>query len=312
LLESPTSRKVFRRIRDDSSSLYVQRDSLSLYSRWTGTVSTLSKISKVFEFDRELFISKVYEKALRDALKEKLGRQRLEGGILPTVEETAKSKDINKDLAKDRRRLRREAKVLMLGDPTFNEIIIKLLDAHNNDTTNTTDIGRTATLYETRVSSHSIILNVCLILDQRSDPKKWLPSFENALSVIVSIDLSCYDEIEDNTSANKMVQALYYFDLMVNSRWLAHASIIMYFWSVTTFRAKLNVTPLSNYFSEYTGGNDANHAAEYIFRRFTQLNRARLQLFSYFIEEADNSTVRLLWDAVNSTIVHNNQKSMGL
>jgi guanine nucleotide-binding protein G(i) subunit alpha len=59
MLEKTSTRKIFKRFKDDTSSLYIQRDSASFYSRYA---DNLSKIPKTFEFDRELFISKVYEK----------------------------------------------------------------------------------------------------------------------------------------------------------------------------------------------------------------------------------------------------------
>jgi hypothetical protein len=72
LLEKPNSRKVFKRVKDDTVSMYVHRDTASIYSRCT---DTLSKISIVFSFDRDLFITKVYERALRGSLKPSLRRQ---------------------------------------------------------------------------------------------------------------------------------------------------------------------------------------------------------------------------------------------
>ncbi|KAF2499624.1 hypothetical protein BU16DRAFT_557938 [Lophium mytilinum] len=72
LLEKTTSRKVLKQVRDDTSSLYVLCDSSSVSSRYT---DCLSKISIVFQFDRKLFVSRVYERALRGSLKDVM-RQR--------------------------------------------------------------------------------------------------------------------------------------------------------------------------------------------------------------------------------------------
>lgn len=55
-----------QQVKDDNSSLYSQRDSTSILSRYTGNRSS---ISQVFKFDRVLFISKVYEKVLRGSSK---------------------------------------------------------------------------------------------------------------------------------------------------------------------------------------------------------------------------------------------------
>ncbi|OCL04708.1 hypothetical protein AOQ84DRAFT_380310 [Glonium stellatum] len=71
-LEKPTSRKILQRVRDGSSSLGVLRDKTSLCSKCT---DNLSKISMVFPFDRVLFETKVYERALRASLKEILRRR---------------------------------------------------------------------------------------------------------------------------------------------------------------------------------------------------------------------------------------------
>jgi hypothetical protein len=62
LLEKSSTRKMIRRVKDDTSSLYIQCDSMSLHSRVSQCSDTLSKMSKTFEFDRELFISKAYER----------------------------------------------------------------------------------------------------------------------------------------------------------------------------------------------------------------------------------------------------------
>jgi hypothetical protein len=69
LLEKSSTRKMIRRVKDDTSSLYVQCDSMSLHSRVSQCSDTLSKMSKTFEFDRELFISKVYERIHEKVLR---------------------------------------------------------------------------------------------------------------------------------------------------------------------------------------------------------------------------------------------------
>ena len=131
MLEQTASRKIFRRVRDDSSSLNVQRDSSSLYSRWTGSISDISKISKVFDFERELFISKLYERALQNPLKhtlEILRRQKPQikrPRVVATAEEIRRSQMIDRKLEEDSRRLRREVKVLLLGDLECGRTIVK-------------------------------------------------------------------------------------------------------------------------------------------------------------------------------------------
>jgi hypothetical protein len=134
LLEKSSSRKVFKRVEDDTASLYVHRDTASLYSRCT---DTLSKISIVFNFDHDLFITKVYERALRGSLKASLRRQQADFELskMPALSPLKKqemekqgrqSEAIDRQLEEDRKRLRREVNVLLMGgDNDGQEMMMK-------------------------------------------------------------------------------------------------------------------------------------------------------------------------------------------
>lgn len=136
MLETTSTRKIFKRVKDDTSSLYVQRDSTSIYSRCT---DNLSKISKIFEFDRELFISKVYEKVLQGSLKDTVENMRPEQEqpyVIVTPEERNRNKLIERELKKHAKILERECKALLLGDQNCAQIFIKRMKvAHSGDFT---------------------------------------------------------------------------------------------------------------------------------------------------------------------------------
>ncbi|RYO64571.1 hypothetical protein AA0116_g3107 [Alternaria tenuissima] len=71
-LETSKNRKVLHRAKADSVSLYVHRDSASLTSKMT---DNLSKISRVFEFDSNIFSTGVYERAFRGSIRDLLRRR---------------------------------------------------------------------------------------------------------------------------------------------------------------------------------------------------------------------------------------------
>jgi len=133
MLEKTSTRKIFERVKDDTSSLYVQRDSTSIYSRCT---DNLSKLSKKFTIDRELFVSKVYEKALRGSLKdtvEKMRREQQQPHVVATPEERNNNELIERELEKHARKIRREWKVLLLGDRDCAQTFIKSMKiAHSS------------------------------------------------------------------------------------------------------------------------------------------------------------------------------------
>jgi hypothetical protein len=60
-------------------------------------------------------------------------------------------------------------------------------------------------------------------------------------------------------------------------------SIILFLNKVDLFRQKLGRSPLSNYFPDYSGGNDINRASKYLLWRFNQVNRAHLNLYPQLV-----------------------------
>lgn len=134
---------------------------------------------------------------------------------------------------------------------------------------------------------------------QRSERKKWIHCFENVTSIIFCVALSEYDQVllEESSQVsyvaysqfqsdkmlmhiqNRMMESLVLFDSVVNSRWFMRTSIILFLNKVDLFKSKLARSPLSNYFPDYSGGNDVNRAAKYLLWRFNQVNRAHLNLY---------------------------------
>jgi hypothetical protein len=93
------------RVENDSASLIPHRDTASLVSRCT---DGLSKLSLVFAFDSELFLTKVYDRALRGSVKSVLRRQQSDT-------ETTKNKEIERIIRADRKREGRQVWILLLG-----------------------------------------------------------------------------------------------------------------------------------------------------------------------------------------------------
>ena len=147
---------MFKQVKDDTSSLYVQRDSTTIFSRCT---DNLSKISRMFEFDRELFISKVYEKALRSSLKDTVDNMRRENQqpyVTVTPEERDRNKLIDHELEEHAKRLRNEQKVLLLGDQDCARTFFKFMKIAHSD-------GFT---YEEReMYQELVMINIMLVME---------------------------------------------------------------------------------------------------------------------------------------------------
>ena len=75
LLQSQESRHAIQRLRDDTSSLLWLRDSESILSRRTVSTFNSQLLETVFDFDGEVFNSRVYQVALRSNMKQVLSHK---------------------------------------------------------------------------------------------------------------------------------------------------------------------------------------------------------------------------------------------
>ncbi|RKF53855.1 Guanine nucleotide-binding protein alpha-3 subunit [Golovinomyces cichoracearum] len=172
---------------------------------------------------------------------------------------------------------------------------------------------KTTGIYETRFTMGSLSIHMFDVGGQRSERKKWIHCFENVTSIIFCVALSEYDQVLlEESNQNRMMESLVLFDSVVNSRWFMRTSIILFLNKVDLFRAKLARSPLSNYFPDYSGGNDINRASKYLLWRFNQVNRAHLNLYPHLTQATDTSNIRLVFAAVKETILQNALKDSGI
>lgn len=172
---------------------------------------------------------------------------------------------------------------------------------------------KTTGIYDTRFTMGQLSIHMFDVGGQRSERKKWIHCFENVTSIIFCVALSEYDQVLlEESSQNRMMESLVLFDSVVNSRWFMRTSIILFLNKVDLFRQKLGRSPLSNYFPDYSGGNDVNRAAKYLLWRFNQVNRAHLNLYPHLTQATDTTNIRLVFAAVKETILQNALKDSGI
>lgn len=172
---------------------------------------------------------------------------------------------------------------------------------------------KTTGIYETRFSMGQLSIHMFDVGGQRSERKKWIHCFEAVTSIIFCVALSEYDQVLlEEKNQNRMMESLVLFDSVVNSRWFVRTSIILFLNKVDLFKVKLLRSPLSNYFPDYSGGNDVNRAAKYLLWRFNQVNRAHLNLYPHLTQATDTSNIRLVFAAVKETILQNALKDSGI
>ncbi|EGW31469.1 uncharacterized protein SPAPADRAFT_67528 [Spathaspora passalidarum NRRL Y-27907] len=148
---------------------------------------------------------------------------------------------------------------------------------------------------------------------QRSERKKWIHCFDNVTLIIFCVALSEYDQVllEENNQ-NRLEESLALFDSVVNSRWFARTSVVLFLNKIDVFAEKLQYSPLEAHFPDYTGGNNINKAAKYILWRFNQLNRSGLNIYPHVTQAIDTSNIELVFAAVKETILENSLRDTGI
>ncbi|CAZ82187.1 unnamed protein product [Tuber melanosporum] len=204
---------------------------------------------------------------------------------------------------------------LMDSAPYFFDEAPRIGQAHYIPTESDVLRARTKTtgIYETRFSMGQLSIHMFDVGGQRSERKKWIHCFETVTSIIFCVALSEYDQVLlEESNQNRMMESLVLFDSVVNSRWFVRTSIILFLNKVDLFKTKLARSPLSNYFPDYSGGNDVTRAAKYLLWRFNQVNRAHLNLYPHLTQATDTSNIRLVFAAVKETILQNALKESGI
>ncbi|KAJ3291391.1 Guanine nucleotide-binding protein alpha-2 subunit [Borealophlyctis nickersoniae] len=208
---------------------------------------------------------------------------------------------------------------------------------------------KTTGITETRFSMGQLNIHMFDVGGQRSERRKWIHCFEAVTSIVFCVALSEYDQVLlEESNQNRMAESLTLFESVINSRWFLRTSIILFLNKVDLFTMKLKKNPLENYFPEYKGtltpeadlaqipewqlahpfstfyegGPDVNKAAKFILWRFTQTNRARLNVYPQFNEfgvsvasmtqATDTSNIRLVFAAVKVTILQNALMDSGI
>jgi len=149
---------------------------------------------------------------------------------------------------------------------------------------------------------------------QRSERKKWIHCFENVTALVFLVSLSEYDQmLYEDESVNRMQEALTLFDSICNSRWFVKTSIILFLNKIDLFSEKLPVSPLSDYFPDYTGGADYDNACDYLLHRFVSLNQsASKQIYAHYTCATDTKQISFVLSAIQDILLQLHLRDCGL
>ncbi|KDQ21216.1 hypothetical protein BOTBODRAFT_99153 [Botryobasidium botryosum FD-172 SS1] len=150
---------------------------------------------------------------------------------------------------------------------------------------------------------------------QRSERKKWIHCFENVTALVFLVSLSEYDQmLYEDESVNRMQEALTLFDSICNSRWFVKTSIILFLNKIDLFAEKLPISPMVEYFPDYTGGDNYDAACEYLLHRFVSLNQssATKQIYAHYTCATDTQQIKFVLRAIQDILLQLHLRECGL
>ncbi|KAF1977471.1 guanine nucleotide-binding protein-like protein alpha-3 subunit [Bimuria novae-zelandiae CBS 107.79] len=144
--------------------------------------------------------------------------------------------------------------------------------------------------------------------------KRWFHQLENATALLYTVDVSTYDRPYLGQSAESaLLDDFATFESYANSPKFAASSVILLLNNFTRFREKLPHAPLQAFFPDYHPPRDAasadaeTAARQYILGRFKAVNRARLSIYSFWVD-LDMSDNAHLYAALKKTLLHIQQR----
>lgn len=140
--------------------------------------------------------------------------------------------------------------------------------------------------------------------------KRWLHQLENATCFIYTVDVSHYDRpYPEQTTESLLLHDFAWFESWANSPIFANSSIILLLNNFSQFREKLSYSPLHTFFPDYKPSetDPETSARQYILRRFKDVNRSQLSIYSFWVD-LDMGDNQQLYAALKKTLQHIQQR----
>jgi guanine nucleotide-binding protein G(i) subunit alpha len=140
--------------------------------------------------------------------------------------------------------------------------------------------------------------------------KRWFHQLEGATSLVYTVDVSHYDRpYLGQSTESQLLDDFANFESWAASESFANSSIILLLNNFTRFREKLPYSPLQTFFPDFipSEADPETSARQYILRRFKDVNRNRLSIYSFWVD-LDLSDNTHLYAALKKTLQHIQQR----
>jgi hypothetical protein len=151
---------------------------------------------------------------------------------------------------------------------------------------------------------------------QRNERKKWIHCFEDVTAVIFVVGLSEYDQkLFEDHKFNRMTESLTLFEDIVNNKYFADSSVILFLNKSDLFQDKINRVAIKDCpeWQDYDGKpNDFNDGCAYFEQQFRRKGKdPNKQVYAHVTCATDSNNVRVVFEACKETILRSNLAQSG-
>ncbi len=155
---------------------------------------------------------------------------------------------------------------------------------------------------------------------QRNERKKWIHCFDDVTAVIFVAALSEYDQVLfEDSSMNRMVEAVDLFDEICNNRYFTNSNMILFLNKKDLFEEKILTVHIGDQeafadFDTPIGSPDYyNNGVAYFLHKFIMKNtNPDRQVYNHVTCATDSKNVRVVFDACKDIILRGNMADAGL
>lgn len=166
---------------------------------------------------------------------------------------------------------------------------------------------------EARVERSSYTLRLLDMTSGSTERKKWIHIFQDATCLVFVANLALYDQLMlEEASVSQLYEEFLFFDSLVNSRCFTQTPILLFLSNLAAFTEKLRTAPLSVHFPDYTGGDDAGKALEYLRDKYKKTAGDRSGLHLHVGEWYGAKSVEAMFTELENTSLGAIMQDLGI
>jgi len=173
---------------------------------------------------------------------------------------------------------------------------------------------RTSGIVERSFNINGVMFKFLDVGGQRNERRKWIHCFEGVTAVIFVAAVSEYDQmLYEDEKENRLLESVKVFGSIVNNKYFANSTIILFLNKTDLFRDKVQKVSLKCCFPDYEGDMSYDDAIEYIKAKFLEVNKdENRMIFPHPTCATDTTNVSKVFEVCKLTILNNNLKNLGL